>query len=231
MKSMLCALALSLSTAIPVFGQSVEGDWQGTLTVGPAELRIVVHVARDSSGTLKGTLDSPDQGASGIPISSMSASGAILRFEISPIAAAFEGTVNSGATAINGTWRQMGMSVPLDLTRAPSGPSKARVAKPSDIDGDWAGTLDTGVGSLRLVLHITTYEDGMTAKMDSPDQNAFGLPATSINRDGVNVRFEMKQIAGNFVGTLDKDMTSIAGDWTQIGNTLPLVLRRVKKTP
>jgi hypothetical protein len=71
----------------------------------------------------------------------------------------------------------------------------------------------------------------MTAKMDSPDQNAFGLPATSINRDGVNVRFEMKQIAGNFVGTLDKDMTSIAGDWTQIGNTLPLVLRRVKKTP
>jgi hypothetical protein len=34
------------------------------------------------------------------------------------------------------------------------------IAHAQDISGDWQGTLDTGMGHLRLVLHITKTPDG-----------------------------------------------------------------------
>jgi len=105
-----------------------------------------------------------------------------------------------------------------------------RIPRPSDIDGDWEGSLNAGV-VLRLVLHIQTFEDAITATLDSPDQNMFGAPATSITRTGTMVQFEMKQLAGSFSGTLDAALTTIDGMWNQLGNSLPLSLKRVRRNP
>jgi hypothetical protein len=85
-----------------------------------------------------------------------------------------------------------------------------------------------GVMKLRLVFHITNTEDGLTATMDSPDQNANGLPVTSVTRDGASLKMELKQIAGGFEGKIAQDLTTIEGTWTQRGSPLPLVLKRVK---
>lgn len=230
MRIVCSALFLSLLAALPSSAQTVQGDWQGTLKAGASELRIVVHVTRDDKGGLKATLDSPDQGASGIPITSIDVAGSTLKFESQPIMGSFEGMVNAGATAIAGTWRQGGMSIPLELTRAlPAVEAKNRVAKPSDIDGVWDGTLHPPGATLRLVLHIATYEDGMTAKMDSPDQKAFGIPVSSFARDGASVRYEIKAIGGGFNGTLDRALTTLTGTWSQGGGSLPLVLKRARK--
>ena len=98
--------------------------------------------------------------------------------------------------------------------------------KGSDIDGDWEGTL---AGMLRVVLHVTTYEDGLSATFDSPDQNVFGLPATSISRTGSALKFEMKQFAGEFSGTLNADRSVVDGTWSQLGNSTSLGLTRKKK--
>ncbi|MDR3677121.1 MAG: alpha/beta fold hydrolase [Acidobacteriota bacterium] len=101
-------------------------------------------------------------------------------------------------------------------------------ATPSDIDGAWLGTLDTGLMKLRIVFHITTIKDGLTATMDSLDQGAKGLPVTSVTRDGTSLKMELKQMAGKFEGKIAQDLTTIDGTWTQSGNALPLVLKRVK---
>jgi uncharacterized protein len=101
-------------------------------------------------------------------------------------------------------------------------------AKPSDIDGDWLATLDTGMAKLRLALHITNTEDRLTATMDSLDQGANGMPVTTIKRNGSSLKFEMKAIGGTYDGTIGKDLQSIEGTWTQGGRTLPLVFKRVK---
>ena len=230
MKTTLCALVLYLATAVTANAQAIEGDWQGTLAIGPVALRLVVHLTRAANGGLAATLDSPDQGAKDMAATSVSLTESTLKFEVSSIGGAYEGTANAARTAITGTWRQLGMSAPLNLTRAPAASAVKRVPKPSDIDGGWEGTLNAGL-ALRLVLHITTFEDGMTATLDSPDQRAFGIPATSISRSGSVLQFEMKQIAGSFKGTLDTGLTSIRGDWTQLGNTLPLEFKRLPKNP
>lgn len=214
--------------AVPARAQSIARDWEGTLKVGPAELRLVVHITGDPKGSLSATMDSPDQGVSGIPVTSISLSDSTLRFEIQKINGKYEGKVSPDGSAIRGTWTQGGNDFPLDLTPAAPKPDPGkRVAKPSDIDGAWEGSVEAGGQTLRLVLHVKTYEDGMTATLDSIDQGVKGLPVTTISRDGAKLKFEMKQIAGSYDGTIDKELKTIGGTWTQAGNSMPLTWTRV----
>lgn len=106
-------------------------------------------------------------------------------------------------------------------------PHQARASTPSDVDGSWAGTLNVGA-SLRLVFHITNTEEGLSATMDSPDQNAKGIPVTSVTRQGATIKIELKQINGVFAGQLNQDLTAMDGNWSQGGANYPLLLKRVK---
>jgi fermentation-respiration switch protein FrsA (DUF1100 family) len=101
-------------------------------------------------------------------------------------------------------------------------------AKASDIDGDWLGTLDTGMGRLRLVLHVINTEDGLSATLDSLDQNAKGIPVTSITRKGSSLKFDVKSVGGSYEGTISPDFGTFTGTWSQLGKSWPLALKRVK---
>lgn len=79
----LLLLAGSLATA-----QDVTGDWQGSLKAAGAELRLVLHITKAADGTLKATLDSVDQNANGIPVSSVALKGSQLSLDIVPCVAA-----------------------------------------------------------------------------------------------------------------------------------------------
>jgi fermentation-respiration switch protein FrsA (DUF1100 family) len=209
--------------------QDIAGDWQGTLNAGGAELRLVLHITKAPDG-LKATLDSIDQpGANGIPVSSATLKDSKLNLDIQAIHGTYEGKVAADAKTMSGTWTQNEQSLPLEFKR-PAAPIKTehKAAKPSDIDGTWSGTLDTGTAKLRIVFHITNTEDGLTATMDSPDQSMKGLPATSVTRDGSSLKIEAKQIKGTFSGKISADLASIDGTWSQGGGELPLVVKRVK---
>ena len=54
---------------IHLYQDEIVGSWIGTLTVPGAELRIVFHITEGEDGTLSATMDSPDQGATGITVS------------------------------------------------------------------------------------------------------------------------------------------------------------------
>jgi fermentation-respiration switch protein FrsA (DUF1100 family) len=209
--------------------KGVEGDWEGTLKAGGAELRLVVHITKSPDGRLGGSMDSIDQGAKGIPITSMTFNDSKLTFSVDSIQGSYDGKANSDLTAIAGTWSQSGQSFALDLKRATT-PVKTehKPAKPSDIDGPWQGTLETGAASLRLVFHITNTEDGLIATLDSLDQGAKGIPVTTVTRQGASLKLEVKGIGGVFEGTIAKDLSSIDGTWSQGGGSFPLVLKRVK---
>jgi pimeloyl-ACP methyl ester carboxylesterase len=228
MKFFTMIVLLLVSSAVVANAQDLVGDWQGTLHAGAAELRLVLHIAKAEGGALKATLDSVDQGANGIPVSTITLKDSQLKFTVDAVHGAYEGKVNAAASEIQGTWSQ-GASLPLVFKRAANATKvDHRPAKPSEIDGAWMGTLDAGAMKLRVVFHITNTEDGLTATMDSPDQNAKGLPVTSVTRDGASIKLEMKQIGGGYEGKISPDLTTMEGTWTQGGNTLPLVLKRVK---
>src|SRR5262245_6451263 len=71
----------------------------------------------------------------------------------------------------------------------------------------------------------------MTAKHDSPDQDAFGIPVTTITRDGAELKFEIRSIAGRYEGKINPELTTISGNWYQGGASMPLVLKRTNAVP
>ncbi len=230
MKRILILLSLVVAASI-ARAQDIAGDWQGTMRAGMGEFRLVLHVAKSSDGTLKATIDSPDQNSAGVAIDSITIEGNKVRFASAPLKASYEGTLK-GSDAIKGTWTQMQQKFPLDLVKTTT-PLKTqhKPAPPSDIDGKWEGVLDTGQSKLRLIFHLTNTEDGLMATLDSPDQKLNGWPATSVTRKNSSIKIEMKQIGGAFEGKINKQVDAMSGDWNQGGSGSPLQLKRAKDEP
>jgi hypothetical protein len=195
---------------------SITGDWQGTLNTGAGELHLVLHIAQTSDGSFKSTLDSVDQGANGLVVTTMSFADGKLNFAVASVRGTYEGKVNAGATLIEGTWTQ-GAPLPLNFKRA---------VKPSDIDGMWQGTLEAGGTKLRMLVHIMSTPDGLSASVSSPDQSPAWIPASTVTRDGTSLKLEFNLIGGSFTGTLAQERNSIDGTWTQGGRAIPLLLKK-----
>jgi hypothetical protein len=104
------------ATATP----AVEGEWRGALEVaGAGELRLVVKLKR-LAGRLAGGLDSPDQGASDLPLSDVTFADRVLRFRMpNPQAdGSYEGVMSADGPRIDGYWEQAGVRRPLRFARA-----------------------------------------------------------------------------------------------------------------
>jgi hypothetical protein len=226
-KKILRGIGLATLVGSALYAQDIVGDWRGTLKAGPAELRLALHIQKGESG-LTLTMDSLDQGANGIPGSSVTLQGGELKFNIDPVHGTYEGKVSADGAAIKGTWSQ-GQPLPLDFERGVFKKVEHKPGKPSDIDGTWSGRLALGPNGLGIVFHIANMEDGLMATADSPDQGANGFPVTAVTRDGTSIKFEMKAQAAQFEGKISEDRNTITGTFTQIGNGMPLVLTRVKE--
>jgi fermentation-respiration switch protein FrsA (DUF1100 family) len=105
-------MPLNLTRAVKP--SDIDGTWEGTLDVGQ-KLRVVVHLTTTKDG-LAATMDSPDQGANGIPATAKR-DGSSFTFEIAMAGAKFQGTIAKDLSAIDGTFTQGGGSFPLTLKR------------------------------------------------------------------------------------------------------------------
>lgn len=110
---------------------TLAGDWSGSLKFGAASLKIVFHVT--AAGTeYSATMDSPDQGARGIPVSAVRLDGRSVTFEVSAIGGQYSGTLSESGESIEGTWKQSGLSLSLDLARQPAQTSQVPAATPRE---------------------------------------------------------------------------------------------------
>src|SRR5262245_12598154 len=112
MKATRILITFVLSMASLALAQDVIGDWHGTLNVNGAELRLVLHISKNSDGSLKATLDSLDQNVNGIPVNSATVRGSALNLKVDAVHGSYEGKVNAAGSEIAGTWTQ---GAPLEL--------------------------------------------------------------------------------------------------------------------
>jgi pimeloyl-ACP methyl ester carboxylesterase len=122
----LCCAA-GLSAQLPSDpSAALPGKWEGALAVGRNSLRLVFNVAPRGQ-ELVATMDSPDQGAKGIPVDRVAIMNGLVRFEMKVIGGLFEGRLSGDGGMMEGTWKQSGQSFPLVLKKA-AGASPAPAA-------------------------------------------------------------------------------------------------------
>jgi hypothetical protein len=91
------------------------GTWKGTLEA--ARLTVVFHIASTPEGGFSATMDSPDQGARGIPVSRVTFADSTLTLVVEAVRGEFQGRIGPDGK-FSGQWRQGGAALPLILERA-----------------------------------------------------------------------------------------------------------------
>ena len=101
------------------------GTWNGEIDLGMQKLPLVIHLA-DSAGTVVATLDSPLQGAKGIPANA-TIDGENLKVELPMLMASYDGILRDGT--IEGKFTQQGHSFALNLTPGDYVPERPQTPK------------------------------------------------------------------------------------------------------
>lgn len=113
LKNLMIVVFLMLSGSM--FAQDIIGTWTGTLSTPQVELRVNFNVSKTDNG-FSSTLDSPDQGAMGIPVDTTKYMAPEIKFVINNLQAKYEGKLNED-NIFEGTFTQMGQALELALTK------------------------------------------------------------------------------------------------------------------
>ena len=113
-----------LSYEAPSGEKGVLGFWEGTLDVQGTELRLAFAVGVDPKGDYHGTMDSLDQGARGIAMSSLEISDENFVFKWVAMGITYSGELGEDGDILEGKFEQGPLSVALSMERR-SGPPAA----------------------------------------------------------------------------------------------------------
>lgn len=113
MKSFLFTICFIFLT-FGILSQDISGQWNGLLKIQGIQLRLVFHISQSEKG-YAATMDSPDQGVTDIPVSTIQFEDKVLKIEVANAGIQYEGTLNE-EYVFEGTFKQGSQSLPLELT-------------------------------------------------------------------------------------------------------------------
>ena len=114
MKNLTLVILTSLFS-LTIYGQDITGQWNGALKIQGTQMRLVFNISQ-TENSLSSTMDSPDQGAKGIPATTTSFENSILKITIANAKIEYEGTLGQD-NIIVGTFMQGGQSFPMNLSK------------------------------------------------------------------------------------------------------------------
>jgi len=199
-----------LMSAVMAVADAQTGTWSGRLDVQGTKLSLVFHLDGD-----KPTMDSPDQGAKGIPVQVERSGAGKIVIRIPSLAASYEGiwTIRQ----IVGTFTQMNISFPLTLApgddkpdrpQTPEGPFPYAAEEVSFINGDIRlnGTLVLPEGYSRQtpVLLMVTGSGQQNRDEELFDHKPFAVIADALARAGIaTLRYDDRGYGDSSANPLD----------------------------
>ena len=225
-------LTLTKSDAPPAGARPAANEqvWEGRLNVSPlVSLRLVLHVFKGRDGVFTATFDSPDQGATGLKVDSVSLDEAKIAFEMKSIGGKFEGKLGADGDEAVGTWTQGGSSTPLTFkkTDRPTEVRRPQTPKPPFPYRAEEVTYENRAGGVKLAGTLTRPEgegpfpavlliSGSGAQ--DRDETIFGhkpfaVLADALTRRGVVVlRVDDRGVGGSTGETSESTSEDFAGD-------------------
>jgi len=112
-------------------GQSIKGTWKGELRTPGQQIPLVFHIRQGDTG-YTGTMDSPKQGAIGLPLSDVILQGSMLTLKMNTAGLEYRGRVKGDS--IIGQFSQGGGTFGLSLTRTQD--SVTVIKRPQEPEGE-----------------------------------------------------------------------------------------------
>ncbi len=113
----LCLLSSFTALAQQQVGaEQVVGTWSGALETGGMQLPLVLHISMNSNGSLQATMDSPNQGAKGIPVQEVRLAQDSIYADVRAIGGVYAGKL-TGPASIEGSWKQNSQAFPMPLRK------------------------------------------------------------------------------------------------------------------
>ena len=188
-------LVLFCGSGATLFGQELQGTWQGTLSTPATPLRIVAKITKADDGKFEGQIFSIDQGGPGRPMNLISLDGRTVKFKVDALSASYDGAFTAHGNAINGTMTQATTPLPLNLVRAtpqtawaiPEPPAPPKPMDPAADPGIEVATVKPsavetrgrGIGFQGLQLRVVNYSllNAITFAYDLHERQVSGGPA------------------------------------------------------
>ena len=108
-------MTLILTASTVLHAGDITGSWEGVLRVQQSHLRIVFHI-QETDSVLTSTMDSPDQGAFGLPTTRSSFRDNKVEVVATSLGLFYQGTLQGDS--ITGIFNQGGIPFPLVLKRS-----------------------------------------------------------------------------------------------------------------
>ncbi len=124
------SLTVTILFSLVSKSQSIVGDWEGALNVNGADLTIIFHITKDSSGKMNATFDSPQQMAYGLKCSAVLLHADSVLLEMKSFGAMYKGILGTGNKSITGNWFQGGASLPLNMKKTSEEPTVKELKRP-----------------------------------------------------------------------------------------------------
>ncbi len=124
----IATLLVTFFVSIALNAQEIIGQWNGVLKVQGTQLRLAFNISKSDNGLIT-TMDSPDQGAKDIPVTSTSFENSVLKIAIVNAKIEFEGTLGKDGI-ITGTFKQNGQSFPMNLSKEKI--EKQKIVRPQE---------------------------------------------------------------------------------------------------
>jgi len=93
----------------------IKGSWSGALKVNSVELTLVINIIVDEKENFVVTIDSPDQNVKGIETDKVRVTRDSLIVHSKKLMGSYQGAFEDNFSMLKGTWKQSGMTFPLDL--------------------------------------------------------------------------------------------------------------------
>jgi hypothetical protein len=221
------SLAFAAAASLPA-QSDMRGHWSGAVETPAGPLNMEVDLDQTSSGWI-GSISIPAQGASGIPLEGITFSEgkAVFLLKAGAGAPGFSGTLSADGKSLTGEFSQGTVKLPMKLSR--TGDAKVEVPKTSpqvaaEFVGTWQGVIE-GPG-LHVTLAMANTAAGAEALLVSVDQGGARIPVTGVIQQGKKLSLTVSAVGGGYDGEMSADGSTLTGNWTQLGNSVPLTFRK-----
>ncbi len=96
------------------------------------------------------------------------------------------------------------------------------------VAGNWEGSISVQESTFKVVFHIKYENEILSATMDSPDQNAFGLKVDEISFSEGVLKMKSNQAQASYEGILNNNI--VEGKFSLAGQTYDAkLIKKVKR--